>query len=70
MDDVVLMTETPQEKQQLLDKTDHIVKEYHIEFVEEKSLCLTIGRKKRQQPAPIPPRKHDNQTYKEIQIPR
>jgi hypothetical protein len=42
MDDVVLLSQTPEEMQELLNITDHVAKKYHIEFGKEKSLNLTI----------------------------
>ena len=46
MDDVVLIHETQEGLQNLLNITNTIAKKYHIEFGKEKSKAIQIGRKK------------------------
>ena len=46
MDDVVLIHETREEHQKMLDTTDDIAKKYHIEFGKEKSKSMMMGKKK------------------------
>jgi hypothetical protein len=45
MDDVVLITDKPQELQEMLNITHETASKYHIEIGAEKSKCLVIGTK-------------------------
>ena len=45
MDDVVLMHDTPEGLQELLDITDRFAKKYHIEFGKDKSKYMVVGKK-------------------------
>lgn len=46
MDDVVLISDSRQEMQQMLDQTNHTAKKYHIQFGQAKSETMIIGKGK------------------------
>ena len=46
MDDVLLVSSEPNELQQILNITSTIAGKYHVEFGEEKSNVIKIGRNK------------------------
>ena len=46
MDDVLLISSEPKELQLMLEITNAIARKYHIEFGEEKSNVMNIGRSK------------------------
>ena len=45
MDDVVLITDNPEELQTMINTTQQVANKYHIEFGQEKSKCMIMGTK-------------------------
>jgi hypothetical protein len=45
MDDVVLLTDNPEELQAMINTTQQVANKYHIEFGQEKSKCMIMRSK-------------------------